>query len=122
MRLAAAFQLVPVVPLLDHEALLVEPEERHAGDRRRRAVGVAHHRPVLDGGSVRLDDERLAEANVGAGRLALERPGRVVTRLTRLAERRGPEVGPGRVERSDPGSVVLAPGCGPLVRPASGGV
>jgi hypothetical protein len=117
MRLVPALGLVPVVALVHHEPRVVEAQDRDAGDRRFPAARVLHHRPVLDGGAVGVDRERLAEPDVRAGLLVVERPLRVGAGLLRVAERRRAEVRSLGVERPYAGGVVRTPGGGPLVRP-----
>ena len=114
----AALDLVPVVAVVDDEALLVEAEKRDAGNGLDLARPSRDRSPPLDCGAVTVD-EWLAEPALGRG-LLRERPGDVLADALPRSIRMGEEDGTGRVQRRDCVDICRGPCLRPDVGPASG--
>ena len=98
----------PHVALLDDQALVVEAQQRHAGDGLDLTRPRRDRSPPLDGGAVSVDD-RLAEPAL-RGRLILERPGNVLANVLTRTKRMREEDGACGIERDDRLEIRRRPG------------
>ena len=114
-QLAPPGLLIPGVPLLDCETLVVEPEERGACQGLLRPVPGGDHGPPVHG-RTRAVDEWLAKTALGRG-LVIEGPRDVFGRLLPGAERMRVEDGSLGVERCDCIAIGARPRTRPDVRP-----
>ena len=107
----------PHVTLLDHETLVVEAKQRHAGDGLDLARARRDRSPPLDGGAVTLDD-RLTEPALGR-RLILEGPGDVLANVLARTKRMREEDRACGVERDNRLEIRRGPRLRPDVGPTA---